>query len=60
LRPVGGARNDQVPVESANPPSIIGAANATFRSLDPAWADTTTPHGADPRHRVSFKTPCKN
>ena len=23
----------------------IGAANATFRSLHDAWADTTTPHG---------------
>src|SRR5262245_64919660 len=25
--------------------AAIGAANATFRSLHDAWADTTTPHG---------------
>lgn len=26
-------------------PCVVGAANATFRSLHDAWADTTTPHG---------------
>jgi DNA invertase Pin-like site-specific DNA recombinase len=25
--------------------NILGKANATFRSLHDAWADTTTPHG---------------
>jgi DNA invertase Pin-like site-specific DNA recombinase len=28
-----------------NTPAAIRAANATFRSLHDAWADTTTPHG---------------